>query len=247
MALIRGKGKSASDATATSAAKLADAVPNKIASPKTASVKTASVKTASVKAAPAKAPSSKAAPAVVSSVVVPPTAPAAVEAVTPTPQKSSAPVVKTEPVAVGASSAKNTANTMEQAMQFTKEHMDKASDTFFKSFDDMAVFNKGNVDAVVKSSTIVARGAEELSRHVMTLFQSNLEQSVATARAAMGCTTLKQVVDLQSDLAKTAFDKAVSESSKISELSMKVANEAIEPIQARVSLAVEKFIKPVAA
>lgn len=123
----------------------------------------------------------------------------------------------------------------------------KMSENLFKSYGDLAGFGKGNVEAVVKSSTIVARGFEELSRQFMALAQSNMEHSVATAKAALNCTTLKQVVDLQSDFAKTTFDKLVSEGNKLSELSYKFTNEAIEPLQARMTLAVETFGKPLAA
>lgn len=123
----------------------------------------------------------------------------------------------------------------------------KMSENLFKSYGDLAGFGKGNVEAVVKSSTIVARGFEELSRQFMALAQSNMEHSVAAAKAALNCTTLKQIVDLQSDFAKTTFDKLVSEGNKLSEMSYKMTNEAIEPLQARVTLAVETFGKPLAA
>ncbi len=127
------------------------------------------------------------------------------------------------------------------------ESSKKMSENLFKSYGDLAGFGKGNVEAVVKSSTIVARGFEELSRQVMALAQSNMEHGVAAAKAALNCTTLKQIVDLQSDFAKTTFDKLVSEGNKLSEMSYKMTNEAIEPLQARVTLAVETFGKPLAA
>ncbi len=139
--------------------------------------------------------------------------------------------------------SKSTAPGVNTIMESSK----KMSENLFKSYGDLAGFGKGNVEAVVKSSTIVARGFEELSRQVMALAQSNMEHSVAAAKAALNCTTLKQIVDLQSDFAKTTFDKLVSEGNKISEMSYKMTNEAIEPLQARVTLAVETFGKPLAA
>jgi hypothetical protein len=55
------------------------------------------------------------------------------------------------------------------------------------------------------------------------------------------------VVDVQSDYARTSFDSLVNEGSKLSELGVKVANEALEPIQSRINVAVEKILKPAAA
>ena len=57
----------------------------------------------------------------------------------------------------------------------------------------------------------------------------------------------REIVDLQSEYAKTSFDNIVSEGTKISEMTVKVANEALEPINARMNAAVEKMSKPVAA
>ncbi len=80
----------------------------------------------------------------------------------------------------------------------------------------------------------------------MAMTQHQFEASVAAAKAVLGCTSLRQMVDLQTDLARTNFDKFVADGSKLSEISLKVANETLEPIQARVNVAVEKFIKPAA-
>ena len=98
----------------------------------------------------------------------------------------------------------------------------------------------------MKAGSIYARGMEDLSKTVMAITQSQLEASVAAAKAVLGCTSLRQMVDLQTDLARSNFDKLVADGSKLSEISLKVANEALEPIQARVNVAVEKFIKPAA-
>jgi phasin family protein len=135
---------------------------------------------------------------------------------------------------------------MEQVIQLTKDNVEKASTAFFKGYDEFSVYSKGNVEAVVKAGSIYARGMEDLSKTLMSMTQAQLEASVAAAKAVMGCSSLRQIVDLQSELARSHFDKFVADGSKLSEISRKVANEALEPIQARVSVAVEKFTKPAA-
>ena len=135
---------------------------------------------------------------------------------------------------------------LEQAVQLAKDNVEKASLAFFKGYDEISVMSKGNVEAVVKAGSIYARGMEDLSKTVIAITQSQLEASVAAAKAVMGCTSLRQMVDLQTDLARTQFDRIVADGGRLSEISLKVANEALEPIQARVNVAVEKFIKPAA-
>lgn len=135
---------------------------------------------------------------------------------------------------------------IEQAVQLTKENVERASTAFFKSYDELTVYGKGNVEAVVKAGSIYARGLEDLSKMLMAITQSQFEASVSAAKAVLGCTSLRQMVDVQTDLARSHFDKFVADGSKLSEISLKVANETLEPIQARVNVAVEKFMKPAA-
>lgn len=128
-----------------------------------------------------------------------------------------------------------------------QEQAEKVGQQLFQGYDDLASFNKQNVDAIVQSSTVVAKGAEEVSKTVAAFAQSSLEQGVAAGKALMGAKTLKDIIDLQAGFAKQSFDAFMAESSKLSELSVKVTNEALAPINARVNATVEKFGKPIAA
>ena len=82
---------------------------------------------------------------------------------------------------------------------------------------------------------------------MLALTQNSMQSSVGAAKAMMGCKTLREVIDLNADFARSNFDALVAEGAKLSEMSMQVANEAIAPIQARVNVAVEKLAKPIAA
>ncbi len=136
--------------------------------------------------------------------------------------------------------------TFETAFASAKDQMDKATQQAFTAFDEIAGLGKDNYEAVVKANTVVVKGAEEISKTVAALVQAQIEQTVATMKAAFGCTTFNQFVELQNETVKTGFDKAVAEANKLSELSMKVANEAFEPIKARVDVTVQKLVKTAA-
>jgi phasin family protein len=136
---------------------------------------------------------------------------------------------------------------VEQAVAYTKEKVEKMSKQVFTAFDDVAGFHKENVDAFVASSTILAKGFEALSKELMAFTQGQYEQSVTTAKALMGVKSVKELVDLQTEFAKTSFDALVAEATKVSETGFKVANQAAEPITARVNATVEKLSKIKAA
>jgi phasin family protein len=134
-----------------------------------------------------------------------------------------------------------------QAVQMTKEQVEKTSEAMFKSYDQINTFGKENLEAVVASGSIVAKGVENLSKEVFALAQSSFETSMNLAKAFMGVKSVREAVDLQSELSRTQFDKLMADSAKLTELSMKVANEAFQPIQARFNVAFERMMKPVAA
>jgi phasin family protein len=135
----------------------------------------------------------------------------------------------------------------EQVMVVTKDQIEKTSQKLFKGYEELAVFGKQNVDAVLQSQTIVAKGVEEMSKALLAFSQASLEVGVAAGKAMLGVKTVRELVDLQTNFAKSSFDTMVAEGTKLSEMGVKVANEALEPINARVNAAVEKLSRPIAA
>jgi len=135
----------------------------------------------------------------------------------------------------------------EQAIALAQEQVEKASETIFKRYDEIAGLGKDNVDAYVRSTTALTKGIESLNKELMSIAQSAVEANVATTKALFGATTLRELVDLQTEFSRSRFDSAVAESAKLTEMTMALANDAIEPIQISMNATVEKFMKPVAA
>jgi len=157
-----------------------------------------------------------------------------------------APSPRTNPNLETKGPAMNT-NSFETAGFAAREQIEKASQTAYKSFEEMSKLQKDNWDAMVAASQIWAKGAEVIGKAWMGLAQETLETAATTAKAMVGVKTLREAVDLQADFAKGNFDKFVAESTKMSETVVKVANDAMEPITARVNVSVEKIFKPLAA
>jgi phasin family protein len=135
----------------------------------------------------------------------------------------------------------------EQALEMTKSQVEKASQTFFKGYGEFASLGKENLEAFVQSSTIAVKGAETFGKQWMGIAQAAVEQNIAAFQGLVAAKTLNEVVELQNTWAKKAFDTAVVEGTRLSEMGVKTANDAFEPIKARVNVSVEKLFKPVAA
>ena len=135
---------------------------------------------------------------------------------------------------------KATAETYEQVVETTKAQVEKASEAAVRGYDDFASLQKDGVDALIKASEIWAKGAEDLGKAYFAIANEAVESNSAAAKSLLSAKSLKEVVDLQGELARTSFDKSLSEGVRLSELSLKVANEAFQPIQDQFTAAVEK-------
>ena len=152
--------------------------------------------------------------------------------------------VPAETVAATAEAATQAATQQyEKAVAATREQAAKAS----ALLEDLAVLGKGNLEAVVQSNTVFAKGLEQMSREFMTYAQASLETAASATKALFQAKTLQDVIALNNEYAKTSLDSFLANSSKLSDLGVKVANEALEPISARVNVTFEKLAKPALA
>jgi phasin family protein len=126
---------------------------------------------------------------------------------------------------------------IEKTQTEMKANMEKA----FKSAEELVSFSQGNMEAVVKSGQIWAAGVQEFTKSFASLAQAQMDQTVSVWKAMSGVKSLKDAMDLQSNLARTTVEAAMSETGKMTDASMKLAEQTFAPITARVSLAVEKF------
>jgi phasin family protein len=127
----------------------------------------------------------------------------------------------------------------EETQAKVKAGMEKA----VKTAEELVTFSQGNMEAFVKSGQIWSAGLQDLSKHVAASAQASLDETIATFKAFSSVKSLKDAMDLQSSLARSSLEKAVAESSKLTDASVKLAEKAFAPISARYTLAIEKFAK----
>jgi phasin family protein len=120
-----------------------------------------------------------------------------------------------------------------------KEGMEKA----MKTAEELVAFNQGNVEAIVKSGQIWASGVQDLSKHFAAAAQASLDESLAAFKALTSVKSVRDAIELQTSFARSALEKTMAESGKLTEASFKLTEEALAPITARVTIAAEKFAK----
>lgn len=134
-------------------------------------------------------------------------------------------------------------NDMELMMKAGQEAVVSQFETTMKSAADQiekcTCFGKGNVEAITQCSTIVAKGFEEVAKNMAEWMHNVMEQNVATGRQMLAVKTLRELVDLQTGYMRSWMDNSMAETTKLSEISARVTNQAIAPISARVNEFVE--------
>jgi hypothetical protein len=118
----------------------------------------------------------------------------------------------------------------------TKAAVEKST----KLIEEANDFAKGNVEAIVESSKIAAKGLETLGQDAADYSRKSFETATAALKTFGTVKSPTELFKLQSDFFRTAFDSYVAEASKNTEAMLKLAGDAVQPLSGRFALAAEK-------
>lgn len=136
---------------------------------------------------------------------------------------------------------------LEETVIQAKEHISKTQEQITKGYEELNAYSKANVEAIVVSGTILAKGLEDIAKTLVALTRSSFDRYIAVATATLSVKSVTELTSLSSDYAKSSYETLLADTGLIQELVATVANEALAPISARVNQTIEKFAKPLAA
>jgi phasin family protein len=110
-----------------------------------------------------------------------------------------------------------------------------------KVAEELADIARGNVEAFVESSRLASEGARTIGQDVVAKGRANVEQAADAVRSLAEAKSPTEFFQLQSELAKSSFDRLVAESSKFTESFVKLAGEAIQPLSNRATANAERL------
>ena len=166
------------------------------------------------------------------------------------PQTETAALPKVEPVETATKIGQDAVDTaMKTSSEITKMGVEKAvamsqdqvaaavkaSSDAYKGYEEMIAFQRSNLDAFVKSGDIFTKGLKEFNSTVYKFAQSNIEESVSYAQKLMGCKSMVEYVELQNEMVKKQYETGIAESRKLSDISVKVAEQVSKPLADRVT------------
>lgn len=110
-----------------------------------------------------------------------------------------------------------------------------------KNVEELAELTRANVEAVVEAGKIAATGAKTVGEDALGRVREGIEQNVAELKSLAQATSPTEFFQLQSEIAKLNFDRMVAGLSQLTEASVKLAGEAIQPLSNRAALNAEKI------
>jgi phasin family protein len=117
----------------------------------------------------------------------------------------------------------------------------EAVETGMKTLDEMTDMARGNVEAMMASARAASTGFEAITAHVTEVSRKSFEEVTAITKSIAAAKSPNELMQLQTDFAKTQFDAAVAELSKMTEMMMKISGDVMEPVQNRFAIATDKM------
>jgi len=137
-------------------------------------------------------------------------------------------------------------DTATETIKATTEQVKGKIDQALKAFEDAGASSKDTYEAFVASFNIAVKGVEGVSSETAAYTKKAVEDLVSTSKAVVGAKSLREVVDIQNDYTKAAFDAFLAFTNKIGEMTVQFTQDAIEPVSRQLGTTFKKFAQPVA-
>jgi phasin family protein len=106
---------------------------------------------------------------------------------------------------------------------------------------ELADLARANVEAVVEAGRVASEGARAIGQDAVSSGRTSFEQAADAIRSLAEAKSPTEYLQLQGDFARASFDRAIAESSKLTESLVKLAGEAFQPLSNRATANAERF------
>ena len=89
-----------------------------------------------------------------------------------------------------------------------------------------------NLEALTRTSTVLSRGFQDLSREWFSLTQEQLQRNLDGFGTLARCRSLHDVVEVQSDLVRDSLQRTADSTRRIAAVSTRIADETTETMTA---------------
>ncbi len=104
---------------------------------------------------------------------------------------------------------------------------------------DLLVFGQANLEAIVRAGQVYAAGMQDLSREMVGMGQTALKEALANMHALSAAKTPKAAFELQATVARSTAIHGITESARIAQSGVDLAERVSAPLVARMVAATD--------
>lgn len=101
----------------------------------------------------------------------------------------------------------------------------------FKTIEDFQKFSKDQFDAATQSAAALSNGVQQIVAEASDYSKRSLETGTDVMQKLFGSKSLDATIQIQMDYAKSAYETAVSEASKIGGIVTATTQDLLKPIE----------------
>jgi len=134
--------------------------------------------------------------------------------------------------------AETARDTVQSGVTMATQSFQRLNDQFTQALgfngpqaEELSRRSSQNLQAVSQASSVLMKGAQEVSHEVLGLVQDRVQKNIDGLGRLAGCRSVQDFVATQSDLMRDGLQQVIDTNKRIAELSVRVAEEAARSIQ----------------
>ena len=128
-------------------------------------------------------------------------------------------------------------------MVVSNEQFQKVTSNMMTGFQELSQLSNESMNAAMQSASIITKGYEEIFANIANLVKTSFENSMAASKAMMTCSSPQDAWTVQTNAIKSNTDFITSEVTKISEMSSRLAQEAMSPLASQMNSTISTVTK----